>query len=275
MKKVILSLVAAVIVCGVATAQEEELSKKEAKGQAYRRSSLTMILMEDPNMDPAIANAVRTSYESAEAPKKFNDHNIDGHRIFIPAEKASEEDLKLFEQVNPPKKESIGKALGKGLLSLATANEDGSGDVAAYLEEQKRITNELGALAYKYLIEQKIPYKVMEKWFQPTETELSLKLIQDRAITASSPANFAEMAQSADGLGLLTDAGYDLIGNTFIAVSRYRYMTYSEFSEEMAKEADAVTGGLGLGDLAKSVTDLTSEVTSLVQKDEKHSLKLR
>lgn len=271
MKKVILSLVAAVIVCGMATAQEEELSKKEAKGQAYRRSSLTMILMEDPNMDPAIANAVRTSYESAEAPKKFNDHNIDGHRIFIPAEKASEEDLKLFEQVNPPKKESIGKALGKGLLSLATANEDGSGDVAAYLEEQKRITNELGALAYKYLIEQKIPYKVMEKWFQPTETELSLKLIQDRAITASSPANFAEMAQSADGLGLLTDAGYDLIGNTFIAVSRYRYMTYSEFSEEMAKEADAVTGGLGLGDLAKSVTDLTSEVTSLVQKDEKHS----
>lgn len=265
MKKLFL-LSVALLCSGLIVAQE--MSKKEAKGQEYRRSSLAMILMEDPNMDPAIIGAVRSTFEKSQAPKKFNDHNLDGYRMFVPAEKATEDDLALFEEVNPVKKQSFGASLGKGLLSLATAQEDGSGDVTAYIEEQKRITREFGALAYKYLIENKLPLLAMEKWFDvnPTDT-MNLKLIQDRGVTAKRPQELADLDNAVNKLEQLTDYGYDLIGNTFLAVSRYRYMTYDEFAEEMSKEADAMTGGLGLADLTKSVTDLGS----LVSKGDKHS----
>ena len=91
MKRVLLSIVAATMMMGMASAQE--VSKKESKGQPYFRSSLTMILMEDPNMDPEIAGTVRSSFETAVAPKKSNDPNIDGFRYFSPGETASEEDL--------------------------------------------------------------------------------------------------------------------------------------------------------------------------------------
>lgn len=256
MKRVIFSIVATVLLIGTTAAQE--LSKKEVKGQGYFRSSLTMILMEDPEMDPDIANSVRSTYESAKAPLKFNDHNIDGHRIFIPGESASEADLALFEQINPTPKESIGKALGKGLLSMATKKEDGSGDVAAYLEEQKRITREFGALAYKYLIEQEIPYKVMEKWFPIVDGKHTMSMVEERCFNSLTPSQVEAISASVDHQGQILKFSNELLNNTFIAVSRYRYMTASEFAEEMAQEADALTGGLGLGDLTSSFTDLTS-----------------
>lgn len=265
MKKRMLSLAAMLLFVGVAVAQDA--GKKEVKGQPYRRSSLTMILMEDVNMDSAIGDVVRRSFEQAQAPKKFNDHNLDGFRTFKPEATASEADIAEFEKLNPPKKQSFGAALGKGLLSAATAKSDGSGDVAAYLEEQKRITNEFGAMAYKYLREQNIAYRAMEKWFPIEGDKLSMAVVQERGMTATSPTKWAEFESSADALGLLTDAGYDLINNTFIAVSRYRYMTGNEFAEEMAKEADAMSGGLGLGELAGAVNDLTSMASS----KDKHS----
>ena len=262
MKRVLLSIVAATMMMGMATAQE--MSKKESKGQPYFRSSLTMILMEDPNMDPEIANTVRSTYESAEAPKKFNDHNIDGFRYFTPGETASEEDLKLFEEVNPVQKESFGKAFGKGLLSLATAKEDGSGDVAAYLEEQKRITREFGALAYKYLVEQEMPYRVMEKWFPVMEGEHSMAMVQERCYNSLTPTEVERISSAVDHEAQILKISDELIKNTFIVVSRYRYMTANEFAEEIAKEADAVSGGLGFGGLVNSVTAMT-------QSKDKHS----
>ena len=262
MKRVLVSIVAATMMMGMASAQE--MSKKESKGQPYFRSSLTMVLMEDPNMDPEIANTVRSTYESAEAPKKFNDHNIDGFRYFTPAETASEEDLKLFEEVNPVQKESFGKAFGKGLLSLATKKEDGSGDVAAYLEEQKRITREFGALAYKYLVEQEMPYRVMEKWFPVMEGEHSMAMVQERCYNSLTPTEVERISSAVDHEAQILKISDELIKNTFIVVSRYRYMTANEFAEEIAKEADAVSGGLGFGGLVNSVTAMT-------QSKDKHS----
>ena len=270
MKKLFFTAIA-LLLTGLVFAQDaEKMSKKEAKGQEYRRSSLAMILMEDPNMDSTIVGAVRFAFANAQAPKKFNDHNLTGYRIFTPAETATKEDLALYDEVNPKKKESLVAGLGKGLLSMATAKEDGSGDVAAYIEEQKRITRELGALSYKYVYENKLPLKAMEKWFNVDVTakdSMDLALIEERGFTGKRPQQLMELQNAENSLEQLTDYGYDLIGNTFFAVARYRYMTGQEFAEEMSKEADAMTGGLGLADLTSSFNDLTN----VFKKDDKHS----
>lgn len=240
----------------------------------YRRSSLTMILMEDAEMNPEIAPIVRSTFESAVAPIKFNDHNIDGFRTFVPSA-ITDADYAAYDAVNPPQKQTFGKALGLGLLGAATSNGNSDENAAKFIEEQKKIKRDLGTQAYKYLTENNIAHRIMDKWFAeqaietdeagnthvkyilPTaETGLSMTTIQERAISDATPLDKIKVQAAADKLGLLTSAGMELIGNSFVVVSRYRYMTANEYAEEMAKIADANTGGLGLTDLTKSVTAL-------------------
>lgn len=240
----------------------------------YRRSSLTMILMEDPEMNAEIAPIVRATFDNAVAPIKFNDHNIDGFRTFIPSA-ITDADYASYDAVNPPKKQSFGKALGLGLLGAVTSSSNSDENAAKFKEEQDKIKRDLGTQAYKYLLENNIAHRMMDKWFSeltletdeegnskvkynlPTaETGLSLSTIQERAVSDATPLDKIQAQAAADQLGILTSAGMELIGNSFVVVSRYRYMTANEYAEEMAKVADATTGGLGLGDLTKSFTGM-------------------
>ncbi len=265
MKRFIVSILTLALIAGAGSAN----AQKREDLEKYRRSSLVMMLMEDPAMNPEIADYVRKAYEEAKAPKKFNDHNIDGHRIFIPVTNISEADYAAYDAVNPPKKEKVGAMLGKGLLSLATQYvSDGQNDGAAYLEEQKKLRRDLGTMAYKYLLEQDIAHKAMDKWFNNPNAEavtaegLDLSVIMNRAYEDANKLDKQSIAQSSDILGDLMDKhGYELIGNTFVTVSNYRYMTAEEYAAEMEKLMNAMSGGMA-GNLMSSATSLGSSFSS-------------
>lgn len=236
---------------------------KTDKSVEYRRSSLMMVLMEDPEMDPTIRTTVHNAFANATVPLKFNDHDINEFKIFTPAD-ISEDDLNAYDALKPQKKKSFGSMLGKAALSAAS---DGQG--SAYLDEINALKRKLGAQAYKFIKENNISHKVMDKWFSLDEqaNTMSLQLIEDRAQSEATPTELL-MAQAQNNVGeFLQNTGLDLLGNTFIVINRYRYLTAQEYADELAKIADAMSGGAGFGSLVGSV----NAVTNTVSKSDKNS----
>ena len=141
------------------------------------------------------------------------------------------------------------------------------------------------AMLEKILNEQEVAKLMVAKWFgmdidldnfDINKAHFSVDLIQQRGQYNASDLDVNKARQTARGLAALSDAGEELIGNTFMLISDITYVTAEERAE-VAKATlnvlgsifDALTGsdlgsgvaGLG-GDIADSFTGFTVKTHS-------------
>ena len=234
----------------------QEADKNSA---VYRRSSLCLILMDEAQMPKR--DVIKAAFIGAPMPDKYNDHNV-WERCFSPDTlKITEADKAAYqaavaagvkaesdaaaknsgdESGDAPKKKSgggFGKAMGgfgKAMASSATGGVVDAADKSGY-----------AIRAHKFLMEHYVAKQMFDKWFKDSLGNFSMGLIQERGMYDASAMDVATAKSTKRGMGLLEDAGEELINNTFVVVSRYRYLSKNELCKEIDEMAQAVTQNLG------------------------------
>ncbi|GHT13150.1 hypothetical protein AGMMS4956_08870 [Bacteroidia bacterium] len=163
-------------------------SQQKLEDVKYRRSSLSMILMEAnnfPNKD-----AVMKSWNNYPFPDKYNHHNIATKTVNLG-------NLKLNNQ--------------KGDTITAAPNAKAEKDI--YTRKINQVIKE-----------QKIAHQLVGKWFnRSAETGFDMQLIQERGYYNATELEASIAKQEARGLAALADAGEELISNTFVTFTQFTF----------------------------------------------------
>jgi len=230
-----LILLPASIVFGTATSQD--LVNNPAN--VYRRSSLHTMVIESGTFPKS--DIVLGAFYNAPFPEKYNEHST------------GQKSVNLFNYpLSPDEKANIKykEGGGKKLVGGAMGAEYDSLDFEGHIRIQK------------YLDQEKIANKMVAKWFNRQEDgSFDMSLIAERGQydATEMAANIAK--GSARGVSSLADAGLELIGNTFIVVSNFKFVSNEpaaaiardiakKRSSALIKDAEALKGAHDLADAA-------------------------
>ncbi len=193
MKRSIFSLAIILAIAASAFAQ----SMNGTPAIKYRRSSLHTILVESDRFP--YRDTVLTAYYNAPFPEKYNNHTI-GEKSF------------------DPKRFPLNKQEVDGLFNSRSKFSN------AFVTDSSRI--EMKMSIEKYLKLDRIANKLVAKWFnRQTDGSFDMNLIGDRGSYNASEMQANIAKGSARGVSALRDAGVELIGNTFVVVSRFNFVS--------------------------------------------------
>ena len=199
----------------------------------YRRSSLHTILMESNNFP--YKDTVIRAYNNSPFPDKYNNHTI-GEKSF-----------------NPYKYQNGYTISDPNTEKPASDNSNQSnGDNYKFIIDN-------------YFKQEKIANKLVAKWFDRKEDgTFDMDLIGQRGSYNASEMAAKIASSSARGLASLADAGEELIGNTFVVVSRLNFVS-NEVPAAAARAvayfaADRIPSQF-LSDAAKALADVAYEKT--------------
>ncbi|MDR2936806.1 MAG: hypothetical protein LBU80_05635 [Rikenellaceae bacterium] len=267
MKRFLIPVFTALLAAGplVAAAQQQP---SEA---SYRRSSLCLMLIDEPNMPKR--DTIKTAFLATPVPDKYNDHNV-GQRV-IPYYSITENDRVAYRQAvalgqetpagnsgtGVKKKGSAFGSLAKGLAGAALSSTAETSQSTVIDVSDKEVP---AVIANKFLLEQAVAKQLFDKWFIE-DGRFNMNLIKERGLYDATVMDVQTAKNSVRGMGLLEDAGEELISNTFVVVSRYRYMSKDELVDEMTAAAQlasqAVGGSVGeYASLAASVGSVGSKM---------------
>ncbi len=232
MKQTILTLLCA---CAVIAAQaQEQLS--------YRRNSLASVLVYHP--EDEFGPEIYKAFDSLPIPDKYDDHTITGARVI------DNKDISGVQRhQNGYYKATYGHAL--------TAAE-----IQKNALHTERLLNDAG-----------IAKKMVAKWFgfsgeTVEDATFNTELIQSRGQYNANDIDIALALQTTRGLIALSDAGEELLHNTFVLVNDITYVT-AEQEAAAAKLAlgviggifDGLTGGSAGRDMAKTAGAIADSFT--------------
>lgn len=235
----------------------------------YRRSSICLIMIDEDKMPQR--DVIKKAFLSLPIPDKYYDHNI-ANRIFstdsmtitpediaayelaVQAGVLSEKEAEAEEAAEDgsvegdksKKKGGFGKMLGgvaKGVAKGAVSDVS-NGLIDTSSKEDYAIKT------YKYLLQQKVAKQLFDRWFVTPEGTLSADTMFHRGLYNATDAEADIAAESALDNAMLQDAGKELVGNTFVVVTRYRYLSKDELIQEIVAVAQAVAQASGAGDYA-------------------------
>ena len=193
----------------------------------YRRSSLHMIMLDDKGL--VNADLIKKTFKGMPIPEKFNDHSLKD-RSFDPAAIV----ITDADRTTSAKKETKAGGMAKGLASSATG---GLVDTTN--------TKDLPIKFDKYFTTNDIAKGLVAKWFnRSAKGTFDMKLIGERGSYDASALDISTAKSSKRGLSAVSDAGVELIGNTFVVVTRFNYISMEELAAA-AKKTGAVAGKLG------------------------------
>ncbi len=173
----------------------------------YRRSSLYQILIQHPNAN--YASTIDSVFMFIETPDKFNNHDLDVKAIESSAAKAK----KVKENVRGTEKDPNIK------------------DLSAFIDEHA------------------VAREMVAKWFgrDPETGNFNIDLIVDRGYYDASFQSIEAADSDARGKAMLADAGFELIGKTFMTANDITFIDHGENSEKASKGIKAglsILGGL-------------------------------
>lgn len=223
----------------------------QVKGQdmeTYRRSSLTMVMLEDPNLSPDVAELVKESFITNPVPAKFNDHRIDGYKSFEPyGMKVSKEDREAYNKMAGTKKgtkdSGDGSKAGLAKSIMGAVIEIGPTDYRwrnPVIDTTKR---NAPFYAYKFVTENDLARKMVKKWFFDENGNPSIKLLIERSFENATEAQKQEARENTGGSYnqsidyLMNHGGWDLVSNTFVTISRFRYLNADDMYFEIMNGA--------------------------------------
>ncbi len=241
LKRFILTVSAMTLIASNANAQ-----KRDSIDENYRRSSLCVLLIDEADMP--MRDTIKAAFLSSPIPDKYNDHNICERIINIKDYKVTDSDRLAFEaaakadpsatavSVTAPKKKGAFGGMMKGMLGLPTITGSNS----------SMSKDDYAVAANMHIVDNGIAKQLVDNWFIDGDTIFSMKKVQERGLYAASALDVETAKNSARGMAMLEDAGEELIGNTFVVVSRYRYMSKDELVAEInaiAQTAANLAGG--------------------------------
>ena len=117
-------------------------------------------------------------------------------------------------------------SLGAGALSTVALTNGIVIDPLTFELERALLPEEVPVIINKYLTHEEVGKKMVAKWFsrQP-DGSFDLSLIQSRGEYDATEMAAGIASKSAQGGALLKDAGYELIGNTFLVVNRFKFVS--------------------------------------------------
>lgn len=189
-----------------------------AQGElSYRRNSLATMLVYHP--EDEFGGEIYKAFDSLPIPDKYDDHSIAGMKII---------DNRYIWGVQRRDSGYYKATYGHQL----TAQE---------LKQNAQFTEEL-------LNEQEMGKWMVAKWFgfrgsSIDNATFNTELIQSRGQYNASDVDVALALQTTRGLARLSDAGEELLNNTFVLVNDITYIT-AEQEAAAAKVAMGVIGGL-------------------------------
>ncbi len=222
----------------------------------YARNSLSSMMVYHP--EDEMASYIFTAFDSIPIPDKYDDHNF-GFRVVV------NDSIRGVQR----KRAGLIKAEYGKVLSKADVRKN-----AAALE--KLLNN---AQCGKIMV---------AKWFNMAaidSTEIPVfntALIQERGQYNASDIDVEQAMLTARGVAALSDAGEELIGNTYMLVNDITYVT----AEERAAAAkialtiiggifDALTGGSAGSDLAETAGDIADKFTGFTVKTHSYLYQLQ
>jgi len=217
MKKSVFLTTIAVAGLVVATFAQPKDGKTDIK---YRRSSLHTMIVESENFPQK--ETILKAFNTAPFPDKYNNHSIDE---------------KSFDQKKYPltKEEKAGLYKEKSKMGKAASNAaDAKTDSASI---------ELATQIEKYLKQNKVANKLVAKWFnRQADGSFDMNLIGDRGSYNASEMQANIAKGSARGTSSLADAGIELIGNTFVVISKFNFVN-NEVVAAITRDAAKIAAG--------------------------------
>lgn len=241
MKKLLLIAIGAGMVVGASA----QIKKQEM--EPYRRSSLTMIMMDSPDLDPSIADYVHKAFVENPIPAKFNDHSIAiDLRTFKPSDievtQADKEEYNSLTGKKSKKGNGNGDEKAKATLGAIGAIggvKIGPTDPAYQNVQPDSAKRNAPYFAYKYIKENNIAKHVVDKWFGAESGSLGVGLIKDRAFFNATEQEKVAAAEQSAGRSvidaIMDNGGTELLKNSFVTVSRFRYLNGKQLAEEIMK----------------------------------------
>ncbi len=212
------------------------LSAQTHNNLSYRRNSLAMMLVYHP--EDEFGGEIYKAFDSLPVPDKYDDHNVD-MRVIDNA------------QISGVQRKNSGYYKATYGHQL-TASE---------LKANAMYTENL-------LNENEIAKKMIAKWFglhgsSVEDATFNTDLIQTRGQYNATDVDVAVALQTTRGLATLSDAGEELLGQTFLLVNDITYIT-AEQEAAAAKAAMNVLGGLfdalTGGEAGKEVAELAGDI---------------
>lgn len=254
MKKhyIFLVLIACIGITVTSTAQSGSGDQKKTDVK-YRRSSLYTIMLDDAGL---INGAViKDAFLKARIPDKFNDQVLE-IRMFDPKKYPLTPEEKV--KAHMPKKANAWGQLavntGKGIASDVTG---GLVDTTA--------AKELPYVIGKFAVNNNIAKGMVAKWFNRSpDGTFNMNLIGERGSYDATEMQAGIAKQSVRGVAALADAGIELIGNTFVVVTRFNYVKKEAIAS--ATKSAVTTAGSFFSVNGKSVADLANSAVDVMAK---------
>ena len=203
MKKYVVSFMCVAITLTVFAQNKEDVK--------YRRSSLHMMVMEDNDLSPQYKQIIVSALDSAPWPDKYDKHDIgiasyDILSIVVPDASEEEEAGKSKEEEKQDKKL-------KGV--------------------DKKIE--------KFLQDEGVARKLVAKWFgQKEDGSFSTDLIADRGSYDATTLDVSKAKMQSKTVSTqMEDAGYELIGNTFVIINKANFIV-NEVAAAIIYEASKI-----------------------------------
>ncbi len=192
----------------------------------YRRSSLHLILLESEDFPRK--DVVIKAYHEAPFPDKYNNHEI-----AVKGVNPTSYLLTDAEKVTAGTKKTGMSAFGANLLSGATAGivDKDAGDMPIVTD--------------KIVKDKKIANQLVAKWFnRQADGSFDMKLVGERGSydATEMQANIAK--GSARGTSSLSDAGEELIGNTFVVLTKLKFISNEPIAAAIREVAKLKAGSL-------------------------------
>ena len=218
------------------------LSAQAEETLSYRRNSLATMLVYHP--EDEFGGEIYKAFDSLPIPDKYDDHTIDGMRVI--------DNMKVL---------GIQKR-DTGYYKAVFGHQLNEKEVRANARYTENLLNRQG-----------MAKKMIAKWFglsgnDVNDATFNTDLIQTRGQYNASDVDVALALQTTRGLATLSDAGEELLGQTFVLVNDVTYTTAEE-DAAVAKLTlgivggvfDAFTGGTAGRDLAKAGGQIADSFT--------------
>ncbi|MBK8366648.1 MAG: hypothetical protein IPL10_04285 [Bacteroidetes bacterium] len=244
-------------------AQTTAVVPADAKAVKYRRSSLYMVMLDDKGL--VNAEVIKSTFMSMPIPEKFNDHTLP-IRSFDPST------LMLTEEEKKSAEKKGGK-FGSFTKSLANGATGGLVDTTD--------TKYLPLKIDKFFNENNIARDLVAKWFNRSEKgTFNMNLIGERGSYDASALDISAAKSSARGISAIADAGEELIGNTFVVVTRFNYVSMESITAATQKLGNfamalaAASGNTVSAEVKQATDSIAKQITGYAVQTTSHLYKL-
>ena len=213
---------------------------RDSIDERYRRSSLCVLLMDETGMP--MRDVIKQAFVLSPIPDKYNDHNIEERIIDLKSYRVTDRDRAAFEAAScddpsaavvsagsPRNNGALGGVM-KSMLGLPVITGGNNSTMNG---------DDYAVAANMHIVRNNVAKQLVDNWFIAEDSLFSMERVRERGLYAASALDIEMARSSVRGMAMLEDAGEELIGNTFVVVSRYRYLSKDELVAEIGAIARA------------------------------------